>query len=146
MGGIFLVMLGIRTVFAQDPAEPTASGINEIALFERTANELRVVEIYAGVDDEKSRRRHLERARLYELKSADFKRFILFSLRPKKLNEDNKLIREILRDLEIKKESDAYVSGIIPVYGNQIELNGKTWLLEKKPLIIKEKRKRPPEK
>ena len=135
-------MLGFVKVHAQDAAEPTVFGTNEIVLFERDVEGIRVVEIYAGEDDEKSRRRHLEWAGLYKLKGSDFKRFILFNLRPKKLTENNRLIHELLKELKIDKDYNKYVSGIIPVYENQIELNGRSWLLMKKPLIIQEKGKR----
>ncbi len=144
MISIAVIQLGLVKVHAQDTAEPRVPGANEIVLIEKDAKGVRVVEIYAGADNEESRRSHLEWAKLYEInESADFKRFerfILFRLSTKKLTEDNRLIRELLKELETDRKDDRPVIGMIPVYENQITLNGKSWLLVKKPLIIEEKR------
>lgn len=132
-------MLGISELLAQSPNESTVPGINEIVLFEKVANGLRVAEVYMGKDDKESRSRYLKWAESYNVKSpADYKKFILFSLRPKKLTENNRLVRELLKELEIQGKKDVAVSGIIRVYENQIELNGRSWLLVKKPRIIKQ--------
>jgi hypothetical protein len=141
---IAVIMLGLVKVHAQDPAEPRVPGANEIVLIEKDAKGIRLVEIYAGADNEESRRRHLEWAKLYETNEAAgfkrFERFILFRLSTKKPNEGNRLVLELLKELATDRRDERPVIGMIPVYENRITLNGKSWLLVKKPLIIEEKR------
>jgi hypothetical protein len=112
-----------------------AIGLNEISLIERGPNGLKVIEVYLGADKEKVKKSHLRWARLLKFPAPKrTERFMLFHLSPKGLDQKSKFVSDILRFLEIADDEDN-VSGMIPVKKNQVELNGRIWLLEKKPRL-----------
>jgi len=137
---IVTFMLGLGGVFAQPPGEPVESPeVNGISLIAKTPNGFRVVEIYAGADNEKTREGYLEWAGLFKKEVlAGSEKFILFTLKPKSLDGSSGFCSELLKHLEISKEEKGIVSGMIPVKNNQLKLNGRIWLLGKKCRIANE--------
>ena len=116
-----------------------AIGLNEISLIERGPNGLIVIEVYLGADKEKVKKSHLEWARMLKFPAPErTERFMLFHLSPKGLDRKSKFVSDILRFLEIADDEDN-VTGMIPVKKNQVELNGRIWLLEKKPRLAPNK-------
>ncbi len=131
------LILGTGEAFSQAiPKLPEVTPINEISLIERGPNGLKVIEVYLGADKEKVKKSHLKWARLLKFPAPKrTERFMLFHLSPKSLDQKSKFVSDILRFLEIADDEDN-VSGMIPVKKNQVELNGRIRLLEKKPRLV----------